>query len=121
MHQVYEWLKHSFMYQDAVGRFYYHLAERLIRREKKMLETDFILSRNYSDTDFISIFRLSKDTILSILENIDGDLGNEIIRNSSIFILNQLLITFRCQLEVCYQLMGICLGYTKVLCRELGR
>ena len=77
---------------DAVERF--ELVERLIKREQiaryRLNPMPF-----YNDADFINRFRLSKDAVLNILNDIDDDLNSGIQRNSSVSPLNQLLLTLR--------------------------
>lgn len=53
------------MYLSAVDRLHYHLVEGLIRREQVVRDRPNFTYHN--DTDFIDIFRLSKEPVLSIL------------------------------------------------------
>ena len=64
----------------------------------------------YNDADLIDKFRLSKDAVLNILNDVDDDLNNGIQRNSSDSPLNQLFVII--QLEIFYQKMAIYLECT---------
>ena len=77
---------------DAVEKF--ELVERLIRREQ-IVRDRLNPMTFYNDADFINRFRLSKDVVLNILNDIDDDLNSGIQRNSSFSSLNLLLLTLR--------------------------
>ena len=79
-------------FSDFVERF--ELVERLIRREQ--IVRDRLNPMTFdNDVDFINRFRLSKDAVLNILNNIDDNLNSGIQRISSVSPLDQLLLTLR--------------------------
>uniref|UniRef100_A0A8W8J8F9 Putative nuclease HARBI1 n=1 Tax=Magallana gigas TaxID=29159 RepID=A0A8W8J8F9_MAGGI len=96
-------------YFDEIDQIY--LVERLIRRERIVRDrTNPFL--NYSEEEFIDRFRLRKECVLELLNEIGEHLEPKQTKVSSISPLNQLLIALRfygtgCFIRVCGDLFGV--------------
>lgn len=96
-------------YFDEMDQIY--LVERLIRRERIVRDrTNPFL--NYSEEEFIDRFRLRKECVLELLNEIGEHLEPKQTKVSSISPLNQLLIALRfygtgCFIPVCGDLFGV--------------